>query len=67
MVFICPQERGYASDPTHVRFVDDAGLARLAQSVSLHVERRCSFPFPRAVGRVFPYNEFVLQARSPAS
>ena len=29
--FICPQERGYASEPTHVRFVDLDGLAELAR------------------------------------
>ena len=23
VLFICPQERGYASDATHVRFTDD--------------------------------------------
>src|SRR6478609_101667 len=33
--FICPQERGYASDPTHVRFTDGADLVRLARSVGL--------------------------------
>lgn len=63
VVFICPQERGYASDSTHVRFVDFDGLAQLAEDVGLRLDRRYSFPFPRIVGRVFPYNEFVLRAR----
>lgn len=66
VVFICPQERGYASDETHVRFVDFGGLVHLADRVGLRVERRYSFPFPRPVGRVFAYNEFVLRARLPA-
>ncbi len=66
VVLICPQERGYASDATHVRFVDFDDLVRLAEEVGLHVDRRYSFPFPRPVGRLFPYNEFVVRARLPA-
>ncbi len=61
VVFICPQERGYVSDPTHVRFVYFAGLARLGGAVGLRVNLKYSFPFPRLVGRVFPYNEFVVR------
>lgn len=66
VVFICPQERGYASDATHVRFVDFDGLLQLAAASGLGVERRYSFPFPRAFGGIFPYNEFVVVARAPA-
>ena len=64
VVFICPQERGYASDNTHVRFADFGALATLAAGAGLQVERQFSFPFPRAAGRVFPYNEFVVVARA---
>jgi SAM-dependent methyltransferase len=63
VVFICPQEKGWTTDATHVRFVDFAGLSRLATDLGLSVERQFSFPFPRAAGRVFPYNEFVVVAR----
>lgn len=66
VLFICPQERGYASDPTHVRFTTDADLARLAERSGLAVEKRFSFPFPRPAGRVFTYNEFCVLARKPA-
>ena len=62
--FICPQERGYASDPTHVRFVDLDGLAALAREVGLTVEKRFSFPFPRFAGKAFTYNEFCVLARA---
>ena len=62
--FICPQERGYHSDATHVRFVDLDALRRLAVDAGLVVERAFSFPFPRAAGRVFTYNEFCLRART---
>jgi SAM-dependent methyltransferase len=60
--FITPQERGYASDSTHVTFVDFDGLATLCQKLRLTERRRYSFPFPRVAGKVFPYNEFVVVA-----
>jgi SAM-dependent methyltransferase len=63
--FITPQERGYRTDATHVTFVDFDGLAALCRRLGLIPTRQYSFPFPRAVGRVFPYNEFVLLARKP--
>jgi 2-polyprenyl-3-methyl-5-hydroxy-6-metoxy-1,4-benzoquinol methylase len=65
VVLITPQEAGYHSDPTHVRFVDFAGAADLAAAIGFDVERRYSFPFPRMVGKVFPYNEFVTVTRPP--
>ncbi len=65
LVLITPQERGYTTDATHVRFVDNQALSVLAERQGLVVERSYSFPFPRAAGRAFPYNEFVLLARKP--
>jgi 2-polyprenyl-3-methyl-5-hydroxy-6-metoxy-1,4-benzoquinol methylase len=64
-VFITPQEAGYKSDPTHVIFVDLPRLESLAQRAGLERISGYSFPFPRPVGRVFKYNEFVLVARKP--
>ena len=60
------QEKGYATDSTHVHFTDGAQMADLAQRVGLEVEKNYSFPFPRFAGRFFPYNEFCLVARKPA-
>lgn len=62
-VFICPQERGYATDASHVEFTDLDGLADVAGQLGLTVARRLSFPLPRAAGKLFAYNEFVLVAR----
>jgi SAM-dependent methyltransferase len=62
VVFITPQEVGYRSDETHVRFVDAEALERHARLLGLRVTRSYSFPFPRLVGRVFAYNEFVVVA-----
>jgi 2-polyprenyl-3-methyl-5-hydroxy-6-metoxy-1,4-benzoquinol methylase len=64
--FITPQERGYRTDKTHVRFVDFDALSQLASASGVSVTRHFSFPFPRFAGRYFPYNEFVLLARKPA-
>jgi SAM-dependent methyltransferase len=63
VVLICPQERGYASDATHTVFFDHARLRELAEELGLTVEAERSFPFPRAAGKVFTYNEFVSVAR----
>jgi 2-polyprenyl-3-methyl-5-hydroxy-6-metoxy-1,4-benzoquinol methylase len=64
-VFITPQERGYASDPTHVRFVGFAEATALAEDAGLAVTRSYSFPLPRFAGRAFTYNEFVVVSRTP--
>lgn len=66
VVMITPQEAGFRSDPTHVELVDLDGLARLAGALGLRVLERSSFPFPRPVGQVFRYNEFVVVAEKAA-
>jgi 2-polyprenyl-3-methyl-5-hydroxy-6-metoxy-1,4-benzoquinol methylase len=59
VIVITPQERGQASDATHVRFIDHAALSQLAVSLALSVVSVRSFPLPRAFGRWFTYNESV--------
>lgn len=61
---ITPQEAGYRTDTTHVRFVDFAGLAALSEHLGLQVTKQFSFPLPRSAGKVFRYNEFVQLSRS---
>ena len=63
--FVCPQERGYASDPTHVRFTDGDELKALALDAGLEPDAWFSFPLPRRAGTFFVYNEFCLLARKP--
>ncbi len=65
VLFVCPQERGYASDETHVWFVDGDALEQLSRDVGLVPSRAISFPFPRIVGRVFTHNEFRVLATKP--
>jgi 2-polyprenyl-3-methyl-5-hydroxy-6-metoxy-1,4-benzoquinol methylase len=64
VVLITPQEKGYTTDATHVRFCGFAEVAALCETLGLTVARQYSFPFPRPAGRVFPYNEFVTLART---
>lgn len=63
--FICPQERGYASDPTHVHFATGDHLVELSRQVGLEPGPWSSFPFPRWAGKAFVYNEFCVLARKP--
>lgn len=63
--FVCPQERGYHSDPTHVEWTTENDLVDLAISVDLVPDTPYSFPFPRWMGRAFIYNEFCLLAHRP--
>ena len=60
VVLICPQERGFASDATHVEFADFDALADVCSALGFAERRRISFPLARPVGRVFTHNEFVL-------
>ncbi|WP_456845060.1 class I SAM-dependent methyltransferase [Cellulomonas sp. P5_C6] len=65
IAFITPQERGYASDHTHITFTGFEELRALADDLGLITVRNASFPFPRWAGKAFVYNEFVLLARKP--
>ena len=62
LILITPQEAGYASDATHLTFLDLKALRAIATGLGLEPERSFSFPFPRLTGRLFRYNEFVLTA-----
>lgn len=63
VIVITPQEAGYASDTTHVTFVDFGLSCSLLQSIGCRLQRQYSFPFPRPIGRIFLYNEFVTVGR----
>lgn len=65
VILIAPQERGQASDPTHVEFMDESALDIVAAALGLSKTRAYSFPFPRFVGRFFIYNETVWVGTAP--
>ena len=63
VVIICPQLRGFQSDPTHVEFLNFEKLEAIVLRCNLVVEKSFSHPFPRIFSRLFIYNEFVVIAR----
>jgi 2-polyprenyl-3-methyl-5-hydroxy-6-metoxy-1,4-benzoquinol methylase len=63
IVIITPQEKGFAADPTHIKFMDFASLASILRSTDCVPEKAYSFPFPRFFGKFFTYNEFVAVGR----
>ena len=62
LVLIVPQEKGFQADRTHLTFLDGEDLAQICESLQVRVVRKCSFPFPRFMGRFFTYNESVVLA-----
>ena len=63
VVSITPQEAGYKTDPTHINFVDLSSIQQMMEEAALTFENGYSFPFPRWVGKIFTYNEFVAVGR----
>lgn len=66
VVAICPQERGYDSDATHVTFLDATAMREILEQAGVRVDRAYSFPLPRRFGRFFTYNETVVVGHKPA-
>jgi SAM-dependent methyltransferase len=65
LILITPQEVGFQSDPSHVEFLDHRALRGVVEELGLRVTRELSFPFPRPLGRIFIYNEFVSVGEKP--
>ncbi len=63
VIAIVPQEAGFASDATHVEFLDAADVASILAGHGFTIERSYSFPFPRLAGRWFRYNETIVVGR----
>jgi hypothetical protein len=63
VVVIVPQEAGFASDPTHVTFLDLDEIAVIEDEHGLSREKAYSFPFRRWAGRFFKHNETVALSR----
>ena len=59
IIIITPQERGFASDATHVEFVDWQNIRTILQPLGFAPVQEYSFPFPRFFGTLFIYNEFI--------
>jgi len=62
IIVITPQEKGFKSDDTHVQFMDFKTIKSLFDTVGFKTIRQYSFPFFKAAGHFFKYNEFVTVA-----
>ena len=62
VVIICPQQRGFKSDSTHVHFFDSSSLTDLVHELGMHVSENRSFPLPGWCGRWFTHNETIVIA-----
>ncbi len=62
-ILICPQEKGFTTDDSHVTFLNDGALRLMLTTAGYTVERSYSFPLPRIFGKIFTYNEFVAIGR----
>lgn len=60
LVVICPQEKGFLSDNTHVSFLESKDIQILLEAVDCRVITSRSFPLPRRTGKFFIYNETVV-------
>jgi len=63
LIMITPQESGHTSDRSHVEFMDFTALRAIQADLGFQVTTQYSFPFPRPVGLVFRYNEFISVGR----
>lgn len=63
VVVICPQERGFVSDSTHVTWTDFSVIRKYLAAENIQVVRSHSFPLPRVAGKIFTHNEFVVVGR----
>jgi 2-polyprenyl-3-methyl-5-hydroxy-6-metoxy-1,4-benzoquinol methylase len=62
-ILICPQEKGYSTDDSHITFLNQAALCMMLITAGFTVEKSYSFPLPRVFGGIFTYNEFVAVGR----
>lgn len=60
VIVFCPQRKGYKSDQTHVTFLDFRSLESILLQADLLIIKKYSYPLPKAFGRMFKYNEFVI-------
>lgn len=59
LLIICPQEKGFRSDETHICFFDFGLAETLGVKNKFGVVTQKSFPLPRLAGKIFRGNEFI--------
>ncbi len=63
LVFVCPQEAGYKSDSTHVKFYDVEHLVTLGEDFGYSLISSFSFPLWRNLGKWLRFNETVVHMK----
>jgi len=63
IVVICPQEKGFTKDNTHINYLDSSSIEKILKTCGLCVVKSYSFPFHKKFGRFFTYNETVVIAK----
>lgn len=64
VIVIVPQEAGFASDETHVEFLDASDVEEILAEHGVVTSRSYSFPLPGPAGRWFRYNETIVVGAS---
>jgi len=62
VVIICPQEKGFTTDETHINFLTHEDIISILEDCGLKILKSYSFPFHKQVGKVFTYNETLVVA-----
>lgn len=66
VVIICPQKKGFLSDPTHITYFQIKDIVELLQKHGLVIDKAYSFPLPSFFGKYFTYNENIVIAHKKA-
>ena len=63
IVVICPQEKGFKTDETHVNYLSKAAIEDILLSLGLAIDKSFSFPLHKYFGKIFTHNETVVVAK----
>lgn len=63
VVVICPQEKGFPTDETHINFLTHADIEKILQDLGLKITKSYSFPLHRQAGKIFTHNETIVVAQ----
>ena len=61
VVVICPQEKGFKTDETHINYLNHKDIEQILEKCGLKVTKSYSFPLHKSLGsKTFIYNETVV-------
>lgn len=65
VLLICPQQKGYTTDHTHVQYLSGETMMVVARRAGLQTTKASSFPLPAKAGQWFTHNEHHVLATKP--